>query len=102
MPVALLIAFVVALSSPFWAMTWIAGAFAFFAIIFGLIAILGFYGALVFLFPSSLYGLILAVALKKRKINKYAGSTYLTCSIISILIALFIIGVTVSLTLKLV
>ena len=92
----------VALLIFFWVLMSIAGVFGFFSKIFALIAIFWFYGALVFLFPASLYGLVLAVGVKKRKINKYAGPTYLVCGIISILISLLIIGVTVWLTLKLV
>jgi hypothetical protein len=85
-----------------WIITCIAGSLAVLAIILGLIVVLGFYVAVVFLFPISLYGLILAVALKKRKINKYAGSTYIVCSIISILISLLMIGVIIAFALRLV
>ncbi|MBQ4116168.1 MAG: hypothetical protein IJD37_02195 [Clostridia bacterium] len=64
-----------------------------FEILLGLIIIFGFIVAITVLFPMSIYGLILAIALKKRKINKYAGSTYIVCGILSIPVCLPIISV---------
>ena len=85
-----------------WIILGVAGAWYGLTMMLGLIIFLGFCCAIVFLFPISLYGLILAGALEKRKINKYAGSVYIICSIISILISLILIGVIITIVLGIV